>query len=93
MGWLDSHQPPWVYQGACRGSENPDAWFPETLYGPGDRRSPDVQRAYEQQRDHALALCRGCPVRVDCLSHALATDTRYGIWGGLTPAQREQLAG
>ena len=31
----------------------------------------------------ARAVCAGCPVRADCLAHALATDTRDGIWGGV----------
>jgi WhiB family redox-sensing transcriptional regulator len=39
----------------------------------------------------ALAVCRRCPVRPDCLADALATEAperRYGIVGGLTPEQR-----
>ena len=31
----------------------------------------------------ARAICRECPVRVDCLNHAIAVGTRDGIWGGL----------
>ena len=45
----------------------PEAWFP-----PAD----DPGR-------EARAVCAGCPVRADCLSHALATGTRDGIWGGV----------
>jgi hypothetical protein len=39
----------------------------------------------------ALALCERCEVRDACLAHALATDERYGTWGGLTAAQRPRL--
>jgi WhiB family redox-sensing transcriptional regulator len=30
----------------------------------------------------ALAVCAGCPVRVECDQHADATGEEYGIWGG-----------
>lgn len=32
-----------------------------------------------------------CPVRVECLNEALASNERYGIWGGLGPGQRWRL--
>lgn len=35
-----------------------------------------------------------CPVRDLCLSYVIAnetTATRWGIWGGTTPAQRERI--
>lgn len=56
-----------------------DEWFP----GPGE--------------DSAVArkVCRGCPVRVECLNDAMATEptpweTR-GIRGGLTARDRNKL--
>jgi WhiB family redox-sensing transcriptional regulator len=33
--------------------------------------------------------CGSCPVRRDCLEHALAND-EPGIWGGMTSAQRRK---
>ncbi len=39
----------------------------------------------------ALAICRGCPVRQQCLEYALATRERHGVWGGKTPEQRRLL--
>lgn len=36
----------------------------------------------------AKHVCHRCPVRTDCLEHALVTDERYGIWGGLTEHER-----
>ncbi|MDN5768881.1 MAG: WhiB family transcriptional regulator [Humibacillus sp.] len=38
----------------------------------------------------AQQLCASCRFRTECLSFALHTDT-YGVWGGLTEDQREQL--
>ena len=36
----------------------------------------------------AKQICRRCPVRVECLDHAMATGERQGIWGATTPAER-----
>jgi WhiB family redox-sensing transcriptional regulator len=40
---------------------------------------------------HAKAICRRCTVRAECLDAALATDERYGIWGGLSERERRRL--
>ncbi|GLY08227.1 WhiB family transcriptional regulator [Actinoplanes sp. NBRC 101535] len=40
----------------------------------------------------ALAYCRTrCTVRDECLTWALATDQRHGVWGGTTANQRAAL--
>lgn len=37
-------------------------------------------------------LCAtGCPVKDQCLEWALATDQRYGVWGGLSESERRAL--
>lgn len=54
---------------------NQDLFFPRR----GDDPSP------------AKALCRACPVRTDCLSYALETNQKFGIWGGMTEGQRRRL--
>ena len=41
--------------------------------------------------DGAIRICRGCPVRDECLAWALETRVRYGIWGGLTERERRRL--
>jgi WhiB family redox-sensing transcriptional regulator len=65
----------WMSDAACRNTDL-DAFYPE----PASNASvyADGQR-----------ICRGCPVQNDCLTYALDNDERYGLWGGLTPAQRE----
>lgn len=40
----------------------------------------------------ALAVCAACPVREECLAHALETNERFGIWGGTTEKERRELA-
>lgn len=42
--------------------------------------------------DVADTWCRTCPVRRECLLDALSRDERWGIWGGLTPLQRDEYA-
>lgn len=53
-----------------------DSWFPEKG---GSTREPKK-------------LCLRCPVREACLAHALAAGLCDGVWGGLSPRQRRQLA-
>ncbi|MFC9361671.1 WhiB family transcriptional regulator [Rhodococcus sp. NPDC057014] len=53
---------------------DPEAFFPET----GENGRP------------AKRVCAGCEVRDDCLAEALAHDERFGIWGGLTAAERRK---
>ena len=47
-----------------------------------------VQGAAQQQ---AKVVCRACPVRSECLAHALDTHTEFGVWGGMTERERRQL--
>lgn len=45
----------------------------------------------ESRQQEALALCAECPVRRQCLEHALAHGEQYGIWGGLREGERRRL--
>lgn len=36
-------------------------------------------------------ICASCEVRTQCLEHALATDEKFGIWGGLSERERREL--
>lgn len=53
-----------------------------------DNRAPEAAR-----------MCRACPAREACLALALDMESgqgptgRYGVWGGLTPAERAAFAG
>jgi WhiB family redox-sensing transcriptional regulator len=67
----------WMAQAACRSIPT------ETMYpAPGD--TVTMRRA--------VSTCAGCPVRADCLSHALLEGEDHGIWGGTTARQRSRLA-
>lgn len=39
----------------------------------------------------ARKTCRGCPVRQQCLSAALADPTLSGMWGGTTGRERRRM--
>lgn len=41
-----------------------------------------VSDARSDRRYAAMECRRSCPVMAECLAHALATDTRYHVWGG-----------
>lgn len=39
----------------------------------------------------AKEFCAACPVREACLAEALRLGERWGVWGGMTPAERIRL--
>ncbi|MFF3096732.1 MULTISPECIES: WhiB family transcriptional regulator [Streptomyces] len=40
---------------------------------------------------HAKSFCRRCPVRAECLQHALTFPEKFGVWGGLDEGERAEL--
>lgn len=45
----------------------------------------------EGREDEAKAVCRRCAVRWECLTYAIETRQRHGVWGGLNPDERGLL--
>jgi len=41
--------------------------------------------------EDVLNVCRGCPVRRECLEHAYAMGIGGGYFGGMSPGQRRSL--
>jgi WhiB family redox-sensing transcriptional regulator len=41
--------------------------------------------------DDAKAVCRSCPVRLQCLEYALANGEKCGVWGGLSERERRRI--
>lgn len=39
----------------------------------------------------AKRICAACPVREDCLDHALLNEERFGIWGGYSERERRRM--
>jgi len=57
-------------------------------------RGVDVNRFFPHRGepvDTLKAICRGCPVRADCLDYAMVNVERHGIWGGLSERERRRL--
>jgi len=54
---------------------NPDLFFP--LQG--------------ERPTEAIAICRVCPVRIECLSWALEINQRYGVAGGRQEKERRKM--
>lgn len=73
----------WQLQGACRDLDTALFFHPEGERGP--RR--------EAREAAAKAICRQCPVMRECARHALSTREPYGVWGGMSEAQREAVIG
>ena len=71
----------WQMHGTCRGVDSAVFFHPD-----GERG-----RARAQREMRAKEMCRACPVITQCRSHALAVGEPYGIWGGLSEAERELL--
>lgn len=50
---------------------------------------------YEEEDEDVVAfarsVCAGCPARRQCLDVAMSTNEKYGMWGGLLPAERQRL--
>jgi WhiB family redox-sensing transcriptional regulator len=44
--------------------------------------------AGESAQAEAVAGCMECAVRVECVAYAVAATERFGVWGGLRPADR-----
>lgn len=45
-----------------------------------------------KETERAQEICLGCPVMMDCLIHAAFYEINTGIWGGLTPEERDAWA-
>lgn len=67
---------PWQSKGACVDQPS-DLWFDDEVGFSGDERGAA-----------AVAICNVCPVRIDCLAHAISNNEQYGIWGGQTAKER-----
>lgn len=70
----------WRDDAACVGVD-PEAFYPEDI-AQADAVEP-VRR-----------VCRGCPVRAECLAEVMATEEpsrRWGVIAGTTPSERRLL--
>ena len=67
---------PWTDMARCKETGPDDAtWFPDKF-----SRGLDAKR-----------ICGSCDVRAQCLKYAMDNRVTSGIWGGLSPREREVL--
>src|SRR4051812_906895 len=71
----------WQMRGSCRGMDSGFFFHPENERGPA--------RALRETR--AKEVCRRCPVIEECRRHALAAHEPYGVWGGLSESERDEI--
>ncbi|WP_066905661.1 WhiB family transcriptional regulator [Millisia brevis] len=69
----------WQRHGLCRGVDSSMFFHPD-----GERG-----RARAQREMRAREMCHRCPVIAQCRNHALTVCEPYGIWGGMSEAERE----
>jgi len=62
---------------ACA-TTDPELWFPEL---------DSLWRVRE-----AKNICEKCPVKKECLEYALVNGFKEGIWGGLSPTERNRVS-
>lgn len=82
-------------RGLCaREDADADHWLPSIVDKPpnADRLRRARARADRQCRERADSKGTQCPARTACLLLAVARGERYGIWGGLIPADLADLA-
>jgi WhiB family redox-sensing transcriptional regulator len=52
---------------------------------------PDALFVQGAEQNVAKRICRGCPVRNECLADALDNRIEFGVWGGMTERERRAL--
>lgn len=69
---------PWHSEAACRSDEAGLFFAPS--------KEPTAARL--SREESAKRVCARCPVMLECREHALLQPEPYGVWGGLTAAER-----
>lgn len=65
----------WKKDAKCRGISDASIFFP---LNPRDATM-------------AKAICKGCPVRQECLEYAVELKEYHGVWGGASERERRQI--
>lgn len=72
----------WADHGMCR--DVPDLFY----------NSEDEPKGVRRRKEAAAKeLCAQCPVLAECAAHAEANRELYGVWGGMSEAERHRQAG
>lgn len=63
-------------------------WVTMAVCRSGD---PDALFVRGAEQRKAAAICRRCPVQMECRADALDNRVEFGVWGGLTERQRRSV--
>ncbi len=74
----------WQEQALCRG-HHAQLFFPPSTFERKDDR--------ERRETRAKAICNVCPSQGPCSEYAVTIREPFGIWGGMTEADRKALVG
>lgn len=74
-------RPSWFDGAACRDTDT-DLFYADPPRG--------ANPAHDPATIAALGVCARCPVRGECLAHAIE-HREQGVWGGTTDSQRQRL--
>jgi len=55
------------------------------------QQKPDALFVRGAEQNQAKLVCKGCPVRTECLAEALDNQIEWGVWGGMTERERRAL--
>lgn len=77
---------PWMNHAKCRGMHS-SVFFGHEYEG--RRRHRPSLTSVEVRR--AKAVCAVCPVLQECFDFAMENREEYGVWGGTTRSEREDL--
>lgn len=71
----------WQDHGSCRDAD------PLLFFHPQNERG----NARARRDRTAKMICAGCTVRLECADYAVRAREPYGVWGGLSEDEREQI--
>lgn len=84
--YLSLRGPDWMKAGLC--AQLPQTRADSLFFGIEHREAPGALIAAVNA---ARKICNQCPVEARCLTNALLSDERYGVWGGTSGRQRSKL--
>ncbi len=71
----------WQTRGLCRGLDSAVFFHPDYERGTARHHRDAVAKSLRQR----------CPVQPQCRTHALTVREPYGVWGGLSAEDRDQI--
>lgn len=86
---IEKVTPEWMSVAVCADPDLGSAWVRTRVFFPPASNSSYPERSDPEVWERAKALCGTCPVRSECLDHAIEHGEKDSVWGGLDPAERQ----